>query len=165
MAEFTIQGNPTHTAGDLPSVGDDAPDFTLVSGDWKEKSLGDYAGKNAVLNIFLSVDTGVCAASIRKFNQAAGARDDTAVLCISADLPFAASRFCGAEGIENVETLSSFRNPEFGKDYGVTMIDSHLAGTLARAVVIVGPDGKVTYTQLVPELGTEPDYDAALAAL
>ncbi len=165
MAEFTVQGKPTNTAGDLPAVGEDAPNFKLVAGDWTEKSLGDYAGKNVVLNIFLSVDTGVCAASIRKFNETAGARDDTVVLCISADLPFAASRFCGAEGIENVETLSSFRNPQFGKDYGVGTIDGHLAGTLARAVIVIGPDGKVKHSQLVPELGEEPDYDAALAAI
>ncbi len=165
MAEITLQGNPIHTSGNLPEVGDDAPKFTLVAGDLSEKSLGDYAGKNIVLNIFPSVDTPVCATSVRTFNEKAAGRDDTVVLCISADLPFAAGRFCGAEGIEGVETLSTFRNPEFGTAYGMTIVDGALAGVLGRAVVVVNGEGQVTYTELVPEIAQEPDYEAALAAI
>lgn len=165
MAEITLQGNPINTSGNLPEVGSDAPDFTLVAADLSEKSGSDYTGKNVVLNIFPSIDTGVCAASVRAFNQKAAGRDDTVVLCISADLPFAASRFCGAEGIEGVETLSTFRDSAFGDAYGMTIVDGALAGVLGRAVVVVGPDGNVKYTELVPEIAQEPDYDAALAAI
>jgi len=165
MAEITLQGNPINTSGDLPEVGATAPDFNLVAGDLSEKSLADYAGKNIVLNIFPSVDTPVCAASVRAFNEKAAGRDNTVVLCISADLPFAASRFCGAEGLEGVETLSTFRSGQFGSDYGMTIVDSAFAGVLARAVVVVDSDGTVTYTELVPEIAQEPDYDSALAAL
>ena len=165
MAEITLKGNPVHTSGNLPEVGSDAPDFTLVAADLSEKSLGDYAGKNVVLNIFPSVDTPVCATSVRTFNEKAAGRDDTVVLCISADLPFAAGRFCGAEGIEDVETLSTFRYPQFGQDYGMMIVDGDLAGVLGRAVVVVDGDGKVTYTELVPEIVQEPDYEGALAAI
>ena len=165
MAEITLQGNPIHTSGNLPDVGSDAPAFTLVAADMSEKSLSDYAGKTVVLNIFPSVDTPVCATSVRTFNERAAGSDAT-VLCISADLPFAAGRFCGAEGIEGVETLSTFRNDgAFGQAYGMTIVDGALAGILGRAVVVVDGDGKVTYTELVPEIAQEPDYDAALAAI
>ena len=164
MAEVTLGGNPIHTSGELPSVGSAAPDFTVVGSALGDVSKSDFAGKNLVLNIFPSVDTPTCAQSVRTFNERAAALDDTVVLCVSADLPFAQGRFCGAEGIENVQTGSTFRS-SFGADYGVTMTDGPLAGVLARAVVVIGADGNVTYTQLVPEIGSEPDYDAAIAAL
>ncbi len=164
MAQITLQGNPIHTSGNLPEVGSDAPDFTLVAADLSEKSGSDYTGKTVVLNIFPSIDTEVCATSVRTFNEKV-AGFDAVVLCISADLPFAASRFCGAEGIEGVETLSTFRNPEFGAAYGIDIVDGALTGVLGRAVVVVGPDGNVKYTELVPEIAQEPDYDAALAAI
>ena len=164
MAEITLQGNPIHTSGNLPEVGADAPDFSLVAGDLSEKKGSDYTGKNVILNIFPSIDTDVCATSVRTFNEKA-AGSDAVVLCISADLPFASGRFCGAEGIEGVETLSTFRDDSFGKNYGVDIVDGALAGLMARAVVVVGPDGNVKYTELVPEIAQEPDYDAALAAI
>ena len=164
MAEVTLGGNPIHTSGELPSVGSAAPDFTVVGSALGDVSKSDFVGKNLVLNIFPSVDTPTCAQSVRTFNERAAALDDTVVLCVSADLPFAQGRFCGAEGIENVQTGSTFRS-SFGADYGVTMADGPLAGVLARAVVVIGADGNVTYTQLVPEIGSEPDYDAAIAAL
>ena len=164
MAEITLKGNPIHTSGDLPAVGSDAPDFKLVATDLSEKSLASYAGRTIVLNIFPSLDTPVCANSVRAFNERAASADAT-VLCISADLPFAHGRFCSSEGIENVENLSTFRSPEFGDDYGMRITDGALAGVLGRAVVVVDGDGKVTYTELVPEIAQEPDYDAALAAI
>jgi len=164
MAQITLKGNPINTSGDLPAVGADAPDFSLVAADLSEKKGSDYSGQTVVLNIFPSVDTPVCANSVRAFNEKASGKD-AVVLCISADLPFATSRFCGAEGIEGVETLSTFRNPKFGQDYGMTIVDGPLAGVLGRAVVVVGPDGNVKYTELVPEIAQEPDYDAALAAI
>jgi thiol peroxidase len=165
MAEITLKGNPIHTSGDLPAVGAEAPDFRLVGTDLSEKSLSDYAGRTVVLNIFPSLDTPVCATSIRTFNEKAAGRDDAVVLCISADLPFAHGRFCSTEGIENVEALSTFRDSEFGDAYGMRIVDGPLAGVLGRAVVVVDGDGKVTYTELVPEIAQEPDYDAALAAI
>lgn len=165
MAEITLKGNSIHTSGDLPSVGSDAPGFTLVANDLSEVALADFAGQSVVLNIFPSVDTPVCATAVRRFNELVASREGTVVLCISADLPFAQARFCGADGIENVQTLSSFRNPDFGTAYGVYLVDGPLAGVLARAVVVVNGDGKVAYTELVPEIAQEPDYDAALAAL
>lgn len=164
MAQITLKGNPINTSGDLPEVGSDTPGFTLVATDLSEKSLSDYAGKTLVLNIFPSVDTPVCAAGVRAFNEKA-ADVDAVVLCISADLPFAQSRFCGAEGIEGVESLSTFRNADFGDAYGIRIVDGALAGVLGRAVVVVDGDGKVTYTELVPEIAQEPDYDSALAAI
>ncbi|MGB0114371.1 MAG: thiol peroxidase [Ilumatobacteraceae bacterium] len=164
MAEVTLGGNPVHTSGDLPSVGAAAPAFSLVGGDLGELNVGDYAGKNVVLNIFPSVDTPTCATSVRTFNERAAGMDETVVLCVSADLPFAQNRFCGAEGIENVKTGSTFRS-DFGASYGVTLTDGPLAGVLARAVVVIGADGNVKYTELVSEIAKEPDYDAALAAL
>jgi thiol peroxidase len=164
MATVNLRGNPIHTSGELPAVGSDAPDFSVTGSDLGDLTLGTFAGKNLILNIYPSVDTPTCAASTRAFNQRAGDREDTVVLCVSQDLPFAFSRFCGAEGIENVKTGSAFRST-FLDDYGVKLVDGPLRGLAARAVVIVDGDGKVTYTELVPEIGQEPDYDAALAAL
>ena len=164
MAEITLQGNPIHTSGNLPEVGSDAPGFTLVAGDLSEKSLSDYAGKTVVLNIFPSIDTPVCAASVRAFNEKVAGTDAT-VLCISADLPFAHSRFCGAEGIEGVESLSTFRNADFADAYGMRIVDGALEGVMGRAIVVVDSEGKVTYTELVPEIAQEPDYDAVMAVL
>ena len=164
MAEVTLGGNPVHTSGDLPAVGAAAPPFSLVGGDLAEFDASAYAGKNIVLNIFPSVDTPTCASSVRQFNERAAGMDETVVLCVSADLPFAQNRFCGAEGIENVKTASTFRS-DFGSTYGVSLVDGVLAGVLARAVVVIGADGTVKYTELVPEIAQEPNYDAALAAL
>ncbi len=164
MAKITFKDNPVTTSGELPSVGSPVPYFDLVSQDLGSIKPADLAGKQVVLNIFPSLDTGVCAASVRKFNELAADLKDTVVVCVSADLPFAQARFCGAEGIENVITGSSFRST-FGKDFGVTMTDGPLAGLLARSVVIVGADGLVTYSELVPEIVQEPNYDAAVAAL
>jgi thiol peroxidase len=164
MAEITLRGNPIHTSGELPAVGSPAPAFTLTGGNLADVTAADFAGKSVVLNIFPSIDTGVCQASVRAFNEKAGSRDDAVVLNVSADLPFAQSRFCGAEGIENVTSASSFRS-DFGSTYGVTITDGPMAGLLSRAVVVVGPDGNVTYTEQIPEIAQEPDYDAALAAL
>jgi thioredoxin-dependent peroxiredoxin len=165
MAKVTFKGSIVETAGELPAVGEAAPPFNLVGADLSETGLDVAPGKQLVLNIFPSIDTPVCADSVRKFNEAASVRDDAVVLCISADLPFAQARFCGAEGLDNVVTLSCFRNPDFGVDYGVEISSGPLAGLLARAVVIVDSDGIVKYTQLVPEIAEEPDYEAALAAL
>lgn len=166
MATVTLKNELNVTVGgNLPAVGTAAPQFTLVKGDLSETTLADYAGKKVLLNIFPSVDTGVCAASIRKFNKEAASLDNTVVLAISVDLPFAAGRFCAAEGIENVVTASAFRNPEFAQSYGVLMTDGPLKGLLARSVVVIGADGKVAYTELVPEVTQEPNYDNALAAL
>lgn len=151
-----------HTVGELPAVGSTAPSFTLAGVDLSAVSSDQFGGKSLVLNIFPSVDTAVCAASVRKFNERAAAGGAT-VLCVSKDLPFAMGRFCGAEGIDNVTSASAFRD-SFGEDYGVTMADGKFAGLLARAVVVIGADGTVAYTELVPEIANEPDYDAALAA-
>ena len=163
MAQITLRGNPINTIGDLPAVGSPAPAFTLTGTNLGDVTPADYAGKTLILNIFPSIDTGVCAASVRAFNERAAGLADTAVVNVSADLPFAQSRFCGAEGIENVASASTFRS-DFGTDYGVTITDGPMAGLLSRAVVVVGPDGVVSYTEQVPEIGQEPDYDAALAA-
>lgn len=164
MATTNFKGNPVNTVGELPSKGSDAPQFTLVGDGLADLSSGDLAGKRAVLNIFPSIDTGVCAASVRKFNELAAGLENTVVLNVSQDLPFAQARFCGAEGIENVKVGSAFRS-SFGEDYGVKMADGPMAGLLARSVVVVDENGKVTYTELVPEITQEPDYDAAVAAL
>ena len=164
MAQVTLGGNPVHTSGELPAVGSAAPDFSLVKGDLSNLDMADYAGKNVILNIFPSVDTPTCAASTREFNKRAAGLENTAVLCISADLPFAMGRFCGAEGIENVSTGSVFRS-SFGHDYGVTIVDGPLRGVLARAVVVVDTHGHVAYTELVAEIAHEPNYDAAIASL
>ena len=149
----------------MPRVGVIAPDFTAVKASLTEVKLEEYRGKKVVLNIFPSIDTGVCAASVRRFNKVASEMADTAVLCISKDLPFAQARFCGAEGLENVETLSAFRGDSFEKGYGLLMTDSPLQGLLARAVVVIDKDGKVVYTELVDDITHEPDYDRAIAAL
>ena len=164
MAKITFKGSPTRTAGELPVKGSAAPDFTLVKQDLSETVLSDYKGKRLVLNIFPSIDTGVCAMSVRKFNEKAAALKNTVVLCVSMDLPFAQSRFCGAEGIKNVVTASAFRSA-FGDHYGVTIADGPLTGLLARAVVVINETGKVIYTEQVPEIAQEPNYDAALAVL
>ena len=164
MAEITFKGNPVQSVGSLPSVGDSAPDFELVSDKLAPVKLSDYAGHKLVLNIFPSIDTGTCAMSVRTFNEKAAALDGTKVLCVSKDLPFALGRFCGAEGIDNVDVASAFRS-SFGEDYGVTFVDGPLQGLLSRSVVVLDEEGKVVYTEQVAETGNEPDYDAALAAL
>ncbi len=165
MANITFKGQPIHTCGELPKVGEEAPDFTLVRSDLSEAKLSDFRGKYVVLNIFPSLDTGVCAASVRRFNKEAAALKNTVVLCISADLPFAAGRFCTTEGIENVITLSTFRNPSFGEQYGLTIVDGPMKGLLARAVIVVNPEGKIVYKELVPEIAQEPDYNSAINSI
>jgi thioredoxin-dependent peroxiredoxin len=165
MSTVTLGGNPVNTAGDLPAVGSAAPAFTLAKGDLSALTNADLTGKKVVLNIFPSVDTPTCAASVRHFNEAAATLENTAVVCISADLPFAQGRFCGAEGLTNVMTASSFRSPGFGSDYGVTLVDSAFAGLLARAVVVLDETGNVIHTEMVSEIANEPNYEAALNAL
>ncbi len=164
MSEITFKGNKVNTIGKLPQVGETAKDFALVGTDLSVKSLGDFSGR-LVLNIFPSLDTGVCATSVRKFNEKAAGLENTTVLCISKDLPFAHGRFCTSEGINNVVNLSEFRNNDFGTAYGVTMVDGPLAGLLSRSVVVLDENKKVIYTQQVPEIVEEPDYDSALAVL
>ncbi len=163
MAQITLRGNPINTVGELPAVGSPAPQFTLIGTDLGEVSSEQFRGKPLLLNIFPSIDTPVCAMSVRTFNERAQ-QSGLSVLCVSKDLPFAQKRFCGAEGIENVTTASAFRDG-FGDDYGVTIVDGPMAGLLARAVVVIGADGNVAYTELVPEIGSEPSYDAGLSAL
>ena len=165
MTQTALKGNPVNLSGDLPAVGSTAPDFSLVTGDLQDVGLGAYAGKKKLLNIVPSLDTGVCATSTKKFNEAMAGKTDAVALVISADLPFASSRFCSAEGITNVVNLSMMRSRNFAKDYGVLITDSPLAGVTARAVVVLDADNKVLYTELVPEITQEPNYDAALAAL
>ncbi len=162
MATTALGGNTCETVGELPAVGSSAPPFTLTASNFSEVTLP--AGTRTVLNVFPSIDTGVCAASVKKFNAIAAGLDNTTVICVSADLPFALARFCGAEGIDNVTAASAFRS-DFGTTYGLTLADGAFQGLFARAVVVVGADGTVLHTQLVPEIGTEPDYDAAVAAL
>lgn len=165
MAKTDLKGMTVNTFGDLPVTGSIAPDFTLTGKNLEDISLRDFAGKNIILNIFPSIDTGVCAASVRKFNKKAAENPDSVVICISRDLPFASARFCAAEGIDNVITASEFRDQNFSKAYGVLIIDSQMAGLHARAVVVIDGNGIVKYTELVPEIAQEPDYDKALAAL
>ena len=165
MATITLQGNACNTNGELPGIGSTAPDFTLVDAKLNDVHLADYAGKKKLLNIVPSLDTPVCATSTKKFNELIAKRDDVVVLVVSADLPFASGRFCGMEGLENVLPLSLMRGKAFAKDYGVLITDGPLAGITARAVVVLDADNRVQYTQLVPEIADEPDYDAALAAL
>jgi thioredoxin-dependent peroxiredoxin len=153
------------TIGDLPALNTQAPAFILTKTDLSDSPLSEYAGKTVVLNIFPSIDTPVCAASVRRFNKEAGELADTVVLCVSADLPFAHQRFCEGEGLKNVIPLSCFRAPDFGKDYGVTITSPPLAGLLSRAIVVIDPAGKIGYTQQVPEIAQEPDYEGALAFL
>jgi thioredoxin-dependent peroxiredoxin len=164
MANVLFKGNPAHTVGELPGVGSSAPAVSLVSRTLEEVSLDAFAGKKKVLNIVHSLDTGVCATSTRKFNEMIGSRSDAVVLVVSMDLPFAQKRFCEAEGMTNVVSLSAFRS-SFGKDWGVQLIDSPLKGLVARSVVVLDENNKVIYTQLVPEITNEPDYDKALASL
>lgn len=165
MATVTLKGNAVETAGELPAVGSAAPDFALCKGDLSTATLKDYAGKNVILNIFPSVDTPTCATSVKTFNEKAGSKDNVVVLCISADLPFAQKRFCGAEGIEGVESLSSFRAPEFGQTYGTLLTSGPISGLHSRAIVVIGPDGKVLHNEHVAEIADEPNYEAALGAI
>ena len=165
MATVTLQGNEFQTSGDLPAIGSAAPDISLVDGELNDVTLGKYSGRKVIMNIVPSLDTPTCATSTKKFNERAAGRDDVVVLVISADLPFAQGRFCGAEGITNVVPLSMMRSRTFAKDYGVLMTDGPLAGITARAIVVLDEGHKVVHTQLVPEIADEPDYDAALAAL
>ena len=164
MAQITLGGNPINTNGDLPAAGAAAPDFTLTKADWTPVSAADLAGQRVVMNIFPSLDTGPCQLTIRTFNERAADLENTAVLCVSADLPPAAARFCGAEGIENVITGSTFKNPEVLEALGVKMLDGKLQGLAARSVVVLDTDGTVLHSELVPEIASEPDYDAAIAA-
>lgn len=165
MAKITLGGNPIQISGNLPNIGDNAVDFTLRTTALKEKSLSDYLGKTILLNIFPSVDTSVCAKSVRVFNKKASEIDHCVVLCISKDLPFAQARFCGAEGIDNVEMLSDFKTGSFGEDHGVTIKDSDFKGLHARAIIIIDTNGKIKYTEQVAEIGNEPNYEAALKAM
>ncbi|MDV7188069.1 thiol peroxidase [Lutibacter sp. TH_r2] len=165
MAKITLKGNPFKTVGKLPKVGKKAPKFSLVKADLSKAKLKDFKGSKVVLNIFPSIDTGTCAASVRKFNEEAGKLENTKVLCISRDLPFAQARFCGAEGLDSVITLSDFAKGKFGKAYGLTIENGPLANLHSRAIVILNEEGVVTYTQQVPEIVDEPDYEAALKAL
>ncbi len=164
MAQTSLGGNPVNTIGDLPAVGSSTPSFTLTKADLTDITSADLAGQRVVLNIFPSLDTKTCAMSVRKFNELAASLDNTTVLCVSADLPFAQGRFCGAEGLTNVVTASTFRS-DFGSTYGVQLADSKMAGLMARSVVVLDEGGTVLYTQLVPSIGEEADYDAAVAAL
>ncbi len=165
MAQVTLKGNPVQTIGNLPAVGEAAPGFTLVDKELQEITLTTYAGQKVVLNIFPSVDTPTCAMSVRRFNADIEKTGNAVAVCASMDLPFAHARFCGAEGLDKVVSASAFRNAEFGRDYGVTITDGPLKGLFARAVVVVDENGRVAYTQLVPEIAEEPDYEAALKAL
>lgn len=165
MATITLKGTEIHTCGELPAVGADAPDFHLVDADLNDRRLADYKGKKKLLNIVPSLDTPVCATSTQKFNEAAKGRDDVVMLIVSADLPFAMSRFCTGEKLDNVIPLSLMRTRGFAKDYGVLITDGPLAGITARAVVVIDENDKITYTEMVPEIAQEPDYDQALNAL
>lgn len=165
MATFKLKGQPFHTIGELPAVGADAPSVTLVKNDLSELELATLKGQRVVLNCFPSLDTAVCAASVRYFNAQAAGLKNTSVVCVSMDLPFAQARFCGAEGLDKVITVSDFRGGKFGRDYGNLIVDGPLAGLLARSVIVVNEHGDVIYTELCPETTEEPDYDAALAVL
>ena len=165
MASITLGGNPINTSGELPKVGSKAPDFQLVKTDLSIATLADFAGSKLVLNIFPSIDTGTCATSVRTFNADASKLENTKVLCISRDLPFAQNRFCGAEGLENVINLSDFKTGSFGKSYGLEIADSVLAGLHSRVVIVLDENGTILYTEQVPEIANEPNYELALAAL
>lgn len=165
MANITLGGNPIHTTGTLPEVNSKAPSFKLIQNDLSTSTLSDFAGSRLVLNIFPSIDTGTCATSVRKFNEKASNLENTKVLCISRDLPFAQKRFCGAEGLENVVNLSDFKDGSFGTDYGLEIADGVLAGLHSRVVIVVDDKGNVIYTEQVPEIANEPNYEAALAVL
>jgi len=165
MASITLGGNPINTSGTLPNIGSKAPNFSLIKTDLSAATLADFAGNKLVLNIFPSIDTGTCAASVRAFNQKASQLENTKVLCISRDLPFAQKRFCGAEGLDNVINLSDFNSGSFGKDYGLEILDGPLASLHSRVVIILDENGVVKYTEQVPEIADEPNYDVALASL
>lgn len=165
MAKITLQGNPINTIGELPGLGDQAKDFTLVKADLSRVNLSEFKGSNVVLNIFPSLDTGTCAASVRHFNKVAGENPNTKVLCISRDLPFAQARFCGAEGLENVITLSDYVSGDFGKNYNLEVKDGPLAGLHSRVVIVLDENGKIKYTQQVPEITDEPNYDDVMKHL
>ena len=165
MATITLGGNPVKTSGEIPKIGSKAPDFQLIKNDLSIVSLADFAGSQIVLNIFPSVDTGTCAASMRQFNQNASQLENTKVLCISRDLPFAQKRFCAAEGLDSVINLSDFNTGAFGKDYGLELSESVLAGLHSRVVIVIDENGMIKYTEQVPEIADEPNYDAALASL
>ncbi|MCM1401883.1 MAG: thiol peroxidase [Bacteroides sp.] len=165
METVHFKETPCHTYGTLPAVGTQAPSFNLTGADLSAVKSEDYKGKTVVLNIFPSLDTDVCARSVRKFNEEASGLENTAVICVSEDLPFAMARFCTLEGLKNVVPASAFRSPQFGEKYGVMLVDGPLAGLLTRAVVVIGPDGTVKYRELVSEITREPDYEAALNAI
>lgn len=165
MATITFKGNPIKTSGNLPAVGSQAPEFSLVKGDLSKATLADFKGSRLVLNIFPSIDTGICALSVKAFNAKASGLTNTKVLCISRDLPFAQKRFCGAEGLENVINLSDFATGAFSKDYGLLMLEGALQDLSSRVVIVLDENGKVIYTEQVPEIVQEPNYDAALASL
>jgi thiol peroxidase len=165
MATVTLGGNPIHTSGELPKIGSKLVDFKLIQNDLSVASLANFAGKKLVLNIFPSIDTGTCATSVRKFNESASTLDNTVVLCISRDLPFAQKRFCGAEGLENVINLSDFQVGSFGKANGLEITDGPLTGLHSRAIIVVNENGIITHTEQVSEIANEPNYEAALAVL
>lgn len=165
MASITLGGNPIHTSGELPKIGSKAPDFQLVNTDLETTSLSDFTGSKLVLNIFPSVETGICSISAKTFNAKASALTNTKVLCISRDLPFTLKKFCGAEGLEDVISLSDFRTGAFGKNYGLEIIDGAFNGLLSRVVIVLDENGIIKYTEQVPEIGIEPNYESALAAL
>lgn len=165
MSQITLQGNPINTVGTHPALNSSAPGFTLTRTDLSDASLSDFSGQTVVLNIFVSLDTSICAASVRRFNEEVSSLDNTVVLCVSADLPFAHQRFCEGEGLDRVIPLSVFRSPSFGKDYGVTIVDGPLEGLLSRSIIIIDMDGKVIYTEQVPEIAQDPDFDSALRVL
>ncbi len=166
MAKITLGGNETNTIGNLPEVGSDAPDFNLVGKDMSEKTLASYHGQQVILNIYPSIDTGVCAASTKRFNEEASKLENTRIICISKDLPFALNRYCEAEGIKNLDNLTNFRDGgSFGKEYGVEITDGAFKGLNARAIVVIDENGEVKYTELVPEVGQEPNYENAISAL
>ena len=165
MAEITLGGNPIHTLGELPAVGTKAPDFSLTANDLSLKRLTDFSGKKVILNIFPSLDTSTCATSVRTFNEKASSLNNTVVICVSRDLPFAQSRFCGAEGLRNVITLSDFANGSFGKDYALEIIDGPMAYLHSRAIVVIDENGTISYTEQVGEIADEPNYEAAISSL
>ncbi len=165
MSKITLKGNEFNTSGSLPTIGSQAKDFKVIANDLSVKTLEDYKGFKVVMNIFPSLDTGTCAASVRRFNKEASELENTKVLCISRDLPFAQARFCGAEGLDNVITLSDFQRGTFGQDYGLEILDGPLAGLHSRSVVVLDETGKVTYTQQVPEIVDEPNYEEVLKNL
>lgn len=165
MAQITLGGNAVELAGQFPQAGDTVADFVLVGNDLADVKLADFAGKRKILNIFPSIDTGICATSVRVFNEKASQLNNSVVLCISGDLPFAQARFCGAEGLENVKTVSAFRNRDFAQQVGVAMVSGALAGLTARAVIVLDENNRVLHSELVPEIKQEPNYEAALAVL